>query len=37
VVKRLTDRPIKLCGTSFLQVHAAAAVTDTPAADPACP
>lgn len=37
VVKRLTDRPIKLCGTSFLQVHAEAAVKDQPAADPACP
>jgi subtilisin family serine protease len=37
VVKRLTDRPVKLCGTSFLQVHAEAAVKDQPAADPACP
>lgn len=37
VVKRLTDRPIKLCGTSFLQVHAEAAVKDQPVADPLCP
>jgi len=37
VVKRLTDRPVKLCGTSFLQVHAEAAVKDQPTADPACP
>jgi subtilisin family serine protease len=37
VVKRLTDRPIKLCGTSFLQVHAEAAVKDISAADPVCP
>jgi subtilisin family serine protease len=37
VVKRLTDRPVKLCGTSFMQVHAEAAVKDQPQADPICP
>ncbi len=37
LIKRLTDRPVKLCGTSFLQLHAAAAVKDRPEPDPVCP
>jgi subtilisin family serine protease len=37
VVKRMTDRAVKLCGTSMLQLDAAGAVRDEPVADPACP
>jgi subtilisin family serine protease len=37
VVKRLTDRAGKLCGTSFLGVDALAAVADQPSPDPSCP
>jgi subtilisin family serine protease len=36
-IKRITDRPVKLCGTSFLQAHAGGAVLDAPVADPLCP
>jgi hypothetical protein len=37
VTKRLTDRAVKQCGTSMLQLDAAGAVLDEPVADPACP
>lgn len=36
VVKRMTDRAVKLCGTSMLQLDAAGAVRDEPVADPVC-
>lgn len=37
VTKRLTDRSAYLCGTSFRQVDAAAAVLDVQAPDIPCP
>jgi Subtilase family len=37
VLKRIEDRSAPLCGPSLKQIDAAAAVTDTPPPDPACP
>lgn len=37
VMKRLEDRAKNVCDASVKQIDAAAAVTDTPAPDPACP
>lgn len=37
ILKRLEDRAAPVCGASLKAIDAAAAVTDTPAPDPACP
>lgn len=37
LMKRLEDRAKPVCGASVKQIDAAAAVTDTPPLDPACP